>query len=162
MKKRRGPCSLAPCSARTISSCLGDIFGSPPISNRGGSNGSSFDFGGARALSEGEWPSHLEALPYRWVPARRGSEALADPTAASSMCEVLYDHESNGVGQLDASRVLSDPSIALEAMRKSLASYSLPEPVAAAPAAFEEAFRACASRLAGAPSAPQAEVRQHV
>jgi hypothetical protein len=70
------------------------------------------------------WPAATADLisgPYRWVPAKRerSDSGLEDV----SSCIVWYDPETNGVGQLDASRIIPEPNKAVQHMRKQLVAW---------------------------------------
>ena len=64
------------------------------------------------------WPATLESGPYRWVPVRVERVNNADELNRLGLTTVWYDSECNGVGKLDASRIVSHPDVALDFLRK--------------------------------------------
>ena len=74
---------------------------------------------GATCPPECTWPPKLEAGPYRWVPAKQ-ERTDADEVGQSTTITITYDPDSNGVGLLDGSRVVTDPEVALSHIRRHL------------------------------------------
>ena len=64
------------------------------------------------------WPVELEHVAYRWVPAYHADDG--DGTTGDTIV-VAYDPEVNGVSVLDdPSRIVAQPEVALEHLRKQI------------------------------------------
>ena len=107
-------------------------------------------FGGSQSsVNDEQTPQDLEgsafkeAGPYRWVPAlRTNADGDASLRSLGGSCLVSYDPESNGVGHLDASRVLANPEVALAHVRKQILSMRRRHNDAAGDDGLERSFAA--------------------